>query len=200
MQKRHMINGGDIFPQSDLSADTGVRILLARLNAGLTQSALARKSGVSRRAIIAIEPVIKFRGGEAYLVRKGTRIPHATTVRKLARILLSDKPDPSMSDLIPSWPEASHLPSGFGEWSALRRESKMLTQAQLAAKVGVNVSSISRFERNKFVKKFCCIEQHPSDGAIMRLKHLGLAKALGFRSVAAHERWVDARERDRDIS
>ena len=194
-----MINGGDIFPQLDLPEDTGVRIFLARLNAGLTQSELARQSGVSRRAIIAIEPVIKIRGEEAYIVRKGTRIPHATTVRKLARILLGDEVDPSMSDLIPTWPEASHLPFGFGEWSALRRKSKSLTQAQLAAKVGVNVASISRFERNKFVEKFCRVEQHPKDGAIMRLKHVGLAKALGFRSIAEHERWVDARERDGKI-
>lgn len=107
LQKRDMENGGDVFPQNLIPEDIGVRTFLARL------------SGVSRRAIIAIEPVIRSRGDDARLLRRGVRI--ATTVRKLARILLMDEGDPLISDLVPSWPRASIIPHGFGELSAIRR-------------------------------------------------------------------------------
>ena len=187
LQKRHMGNGGDVFPRNLIPE--GVRIFLARLEAGLTQEELARLSGVSRRAIIAIEPVIRSRGDDARLLRRGVRIPHATTVRKLARILLMDEGDPFISDLVPTWPRASVIPHGFGELSAIRSGERKLTQAELAAKVGVHASTISRFERNMPSRKFYCVEYHPDDGPHWRLKNRNLAIALGFRTIAEHENW-----------
>lgn len=185
-----MQNGGDIFRQDLIPDDIGPRLLLARLQAGLTQEELARLSGVSRRAIIAIEPVIRSRGGKGQLLRKGLRIPHASTVRKLARVLLDDEIDQLMTDLVPAWPEASKMPFGFGERSAVRRMEQGMTQAELAEKVGVNVSTISRFERNMPSRKFFRVEHHPHDGRVWRLDSPELADALGFKSVLEHEEWA----------
>jgi transcriptional regulator with XRE-family HTH domain len=190
LQKRHMQNGGDIFRQDLIPADIGPRLLLARLQAGLTQEELARLSGVSRRAIIAIEPAIRSQGGKGQLVREGLRIPHASTVRKLARVLLDDKIDQLMTKLVPAWPEASPTPFGFGERSAVRRMELGMTQAELAKAVGVNVSTISRFERNMPSRIFYRVEQHPDDGPAWRLKNSELAHALGFGSVLEHEAWA----------
>jgi transcriptional regulator with XRE-family HTH domain len=190
LQKRHMQNGGDIFRKDLIPDDIGPRLLLARLQAGLTQEELARLSGVSRRAIIAIEPAIRWQSGEGQLLRKGLRIPHASTVRKLARVLLDDEIDQLMTDLVPAWPEASKMPFGFGERSAVRRMERGMTQAELAKKVGVNVSTISRFERNMPSRKFFRVEQHPHDGPAWRLKSHELAEALGFGSVLEHEAWA----------
>lgn len=184
-----MENGGDVFPQDLIPEDIGVRIFLARLEAGLTQEELARLSGVSRRAIIAVEPVVRIRGEDVQVLRKGVRIPHASTVRKLARILLMEEVDPLISDLVPSWPRASTIPHGFGELSAIRRGECKLTQAELAAKVGVHASTISRFERNLPSRNFYYVEYHPDDGPRWRLKNRSLAIALGFSTVAEHEDW-----------
>ncbi|MGK2911675.1 MAG: helix-turn-helix transcriptional regulator [Sphingobium sp.] len=194
LQKRHMEDRGDIFLQALVPEDIGPRILLARIRAGLTQEELAKLSGVARRTIIAIEPVIRVKGGEGRVVRRELRTPHASTLRKLARILLKDEPDPSINDLVLTWPAASIAPFGFGELSAVRRIEKKLTQQQVAEKVGVNVVSISRFERNLFVRKFYYVEEEPDRKPRLRLKDRKLAKALGFKTVAAHEAWLRAKQ------
>lgn len=116
-----------------LPPDLGVRVVSARVDAGLTRIALSSAAGVAPRTLARIE--------------RGAQRPTPATLRALAAAL-----GVTLDDLAPNWgrDEDERLTSGAvapGVAIRVLRRRCGLTQADLAAAAGVSVATVSRFER-----------------------------------------------------
>lgn len=170
------------FSADHLPADIGARLLAMRVAARWSQATLARRSGVARETIIRIE--------------KGHRAPRADTVLHLLSVLLAERDDIELQNIVPDWPEAgARQIIGHGPRSRERRRQLGLTAAMLAEAAGVSEATLSRFERSAGpTPSLLKIEITGLGDHMPRLSSEALARGLQFRSLAEHEAFCDAED------
>lgn len=174
LQTRIMAREGTpVFKFDDLDDRVGERLRAHRERLGLSRQGLSNASGISRSTIAHLE--------------RGDQRPLPGTLRRLAASLAVP-----LHALAPDWDAAEHgrPKSGYehpGVGLRTIRRSKGLTQAALAAAVGVNTSTISRLERGLHATRKVTSRHAPglSHNDQLGLVSAELAEELGFPSAAA---------------
>ncbi|WBH15817.1 helix-turn-helix domain-containing protein [Sphingomonas radiodurans] len=170
------------FPKDAIPNNVGTEICRLREVRGWTKAELAARSGLLRETISRIET--------------GKRPPRADTLLRLARILLADQDDVELSDIVPGWPETDgRQVVGHGPRSRVRRQQLKLTEAEVAKKVGVSISTLSRFEGNtRATPTLLVTRTTPHGDVIQLLRSRQLAQALRFADLADHEAFCAAED------
>lgn len=162
------------FPVAAVGADFKKNLLRERKARRWSQARLASKAGLSRGTITRLE--------------RGERLPLAETVFRLEAAL-----DLQPSTLVPAWPEWAPIGSKAIGASARRRRKELgLTLDEVAIKAGISPATLSRFEREETTTPSLVLNERTAfGGQFTSLHSKGLAKALGFKTIAAFTSWID---------
>ena len=173
VQGSHMPNDHRLaFPMSAIPVGLGATIAKERALLNWTQQRLADEAGLKRETIVRLEA--------------GARRPSGDTVFRLEVAL-----DLEPGTLVPKWPEWRPIGSmTHGARSRERRRELGLSLVSVAKAAGVSVATLSRFERETHVcQSIATYNRVEGMSEVVGLKKKRFARALGFASVAEHERY-----------